>query len=141
MEPRSRGVRENDLALATGDLEDGARLVLNPLAFAARDRLNPAVGARGHSPQEADVGTSDLTVEARSHHDEVDVAPRVGLAARMRTEDDRLANLEGVITAEDVQIAADGGHNCWINQSNTSRAFCSSVFASPSVGIGAVVPG
>jgi len=110
------------MPLPPRDLDEGARLILNPLAFAARDWLDAAVGPRGYPPQEADVSSGDLDVEARGHQHQIDVAPLVGLPAGVRAEDDGLADFEGVIPAQHVEVPSHGGHNCWINHWKTSCA-------------------
>jgi hypothetical protein len=82
------------------------------LAYAARDRLDPAVGSRGNPPQETDVSSRNLDVKARSHDNEIDVAPLVDLAAGVGTEDNSLAHFKGVVSAQDIQVAPNGRYNC-----------------------------
>jgi hypothetical protein len=87
-------------------------LVFSPLAYAARDGLDPAVGSRGDPPQETDVSSRNLDVEALSDYHEIDVAPLVDLAAGVGTENNSLADFKGVVPAQDIQVAPNGRYNC-----------------------------
>ena len=106
----SGGVWENHLSFATGDLDDRARLILNPLTNATRDRLDAAVCVCRHAPQQFHVRPGNPIVETARNYDHVDVAPVVGVAAGVRSNQDGLAHVERMFPSQHVHVSPDGAY-------------------------------
>ena len=114
----SGGIRHDDLALATGDLDDGARLVLVPLANAARYRFDAAVGSRGNPPEEVDISPRYPLIETPRQDHEVDVAPLVRLATRIGPKQHGGMSVDTMFGAKNAQVLLDGCYNSLISHRN-----------------------
>ena len=73
----------NSFSVTPGNLHDGAGIVLLPLVFSTGQRLDPTILSGTQAPQQVNRVVIIRRIEARGHHEHIDIAPRIDFAGEL----------------------------------------------------------
>jgi hypothetical protein len=97
-----------------GDLDNGYYRILDPLALAVGDGLDPAIRAGGHAPQGIDGVPRECAVKRSGYYHEIDIAPLARMARGVRAEEDAHASYNTVL-CQIPEISLNDIHDCRIS--------------------------